>query len=78
MRYLNDLNIERNVAGYCLGAGRNDSIVVENMVHHLIIPEYPESSEKGIGHIVRFSESEKNPKPYEVASNVSFNKYIWC
>ena len=72
MRCLNYLTAGTNITGYCLGAGRNNSVVVENMVHHLIIPEYPQSSEKGIGHIVRFSESEKVPKPYEVASNVGY------
>lgn len=72
MRCLNYLTAGTNITGYRLEAGRNNSIVVENMVHHLIIPEYPQNSEKSIGHIVQFSESGKVPKPYEVASNISY------
>lgn len=54
---------------------RKDAIQVEKIINHFTMPEYPETSEKGIGHVIHLDNSSNNFTQFtkSLHTNVSTN-----
>lgn len=59
---------------YLLGANRADGARVDRLVEHFVMPEYPETSIDGVGHIVNLSNSNMDSAK-ELWRNVSQFKH---
>ncbi|KAI5803740.1 hypothetical protein EDC01DRAFT_627559 [Geopyxis carbonaria] len=58
---------------YCFGSTRlTEESHTKNLIHHFAVPEYPETSEEGIGHVIHL---DGTIDPWVLAKNIQYSLY---